>query len=173
MRAVRDNPALALKAEPATVMGERKGKGSLDARSLAQPCYLPEQNHRPPEEERRSTGGRKDAHQSVRKAHAQKALSQDPKSKVVDFVAQLEVKVGGVWQPVTRYDCAMTSLTPFIRPSSPTRLESESPPAADRRSRDLRMRAFPSAFHGQPSFDIGRDVPHHRTCAYRHVSRTA
>ena len=35
-----------------------------------------------------------------------KALSQDQKSKVVDFVAQLEVKVGGVWQPVIRYDCA-------------------------------------------------------------------
>ena len=28
------------------------------------------------------------------------------KNKVVDFVAQLEVKVGGVWQPVIRYDRA-------------------------------------------------------------------
>jgi hypothetical protein len=25
---------------------------------------------------------------------------------VVDFVVQLEVNVGGVWQPVIRYDCA-------------------------------------------------------------------
>lgn len=28
------------------------------------------------------------------------------KGKVVDFVVQLEVKVGGRWQAVIRYDCA-------------------------------------------------------------------
>ena len=28
------------------------------------------------------------------------------KGKVIDFVVQLEVKVGGEWKPVVRYDCA-------------------------------------------------------------------
>jgi hypothetical protein len=38
----------------------------------------------------------------TRKRHFHKT----EKGKVVDFVVQLEVKVGGVWQPVIRYDCA-------------------------------------------------------------------
>jgi hypothetical protein len=37
---------LALKSKPATGMGRGK-VGSLDARSLAQPCYLTEEQHRP------------------------------------------------------------------------------------------------------------------------------
>jgi hypothetical protein len=51
MRAVQDNPAPRPKDETGHRDGERKRRGSLDARSLAQPCYLPEEIHRPPERE--------------------------------------------------------------------------------------------------------------------------
>ena len=40
--------------------------------------------------------------ENARKRHSHKAT----KGKVVDFVVQLEVKVGGLWKPVIRYDCA-------------------------------------------------------------------
>ena len=52
MRAARDNPAPRPKIETGHRDGERKGGPSLDARSLAQPCYLPEEQHRPLEGER-------------------------------------------------------------------------------------------------------------------------
>jgi hypothetical protein len=39
---------------------------------------------------------------NVRKRHSHKT----EKGKVVDFVVQLEVKVGGTWKAVIRYDCA-------------------------------------------------------------------
>lgn len=40
--------------------------------------------------------------ENARKRHFHKTA----KGKVVDFVVQLEVKVGGSWMPVIRYDCA-------------------------------------------------------------------
>ncbi len=40
--------------------------------------------------------------ENARKRHSHKT----DKGKVVDFVVQLEVKVGGSWVPVIRYDCA-------------------------------------------------------------------
>ena len=52
-------------------------------------------------------------------------------------------------------------------PSSPARLASGSPPAADRYSLDLRIWNSPSAFHGQPSGDKDRDAPHPHTCGAR------
>ena len=52
-------------------------------------------------------------------------------------------------------------------PSSPARLASGSPPAADRYSQDLRIWNSPSAFHGQPSGDKDRDAPHPHTCGAR------
>jgi hypothetical protein len=39
--------------------------------------------------------------ENARKRHSHKT----DKGKVVDFVVQLEVKVGGLWRPVIRYDC--------------------------------------------------------------------
>ena len=38
----------------------------------------------------------------ARKRHVHKT----ERGTVVDFVVQLEVNVGGIWQPVIRYDCA-------------------------------------------------------------------
>ena len=40
--------------------------------------------------------------ENARKRHSH----ETDKGKVVDFVVQLEVKVGGTWMPVVRYDCA-------------------------------------------------------------------
>jgi hypothetical protein len=40
--------------------------------------------------------------ENARKRHTHKT----DKGKVVDFIVQLEVKVGGTWIPVIRYDCA-------------------------------------------------------------------
>ena len=40
--------------------------------------------------------------EDARKRHFHKTL----RGKVVNFVVQLEMKVGGVWKPVIRYDCA-------------------------------------------------------------------
>jgi len=40
--------------------------------------------------------------EKARKRHHHKT----DKGRVVDFVVQLEVKVGGLWMPVIRYDCA-------------------------------------------------------------------
>lgn len=40
--------------------------------------------------------------ENARKRHSHKT----DKGKVIDFVVQLEVKVGGIWKPVIRYDCA-------------------------------------------------------------------
>ena len=40
--------------------------------------------------------------ENARKRHSHKT----DKGKVIDFVVQLEVKVGGTWMPVIRYDCA-------------------------------------------------------------------
>jgi len=40
--------------------------------------------------------------ENARKRHSHKT----DKGKVVDFLVQLEVKVGGLWKPVIRYDCA-------------------------------------------------------------------
>jgi len=40
--------------------------------------------------------------ENARKRHTHKT----DKGKVVDFIVQLEVKVGGIWKPVIRYDCA-------------------------------------------------------------------
>lgn len=40
--------------------------------------------------------------ENARKRHSHKT----DKGKVVDFVVQLEVKVGNSWKPVIRYDCA-------------------------------------------------------------------
>lgn len=50
MRAVRDNPAPRLKVETGHRDGERTKIGSLDARSQAQPCYLPDELYRHMEE---------------------------------------------------------------------------------------------------------------------------
>jgi hypothetical protein len=40
--------------------------------------------------------------ENARKRHHHKT----DKGQVVNFVVQLEVKVGGLWMPVIRYDCA-------------------------------------------------------------------
>jgi len=47
MRAIRDSLAPRPKVETGHRDGERKGRPSLDAHSLAQPCYLPEEMQRP------------------------------------------------------------------------------------------------------------------------------
>ena len=39
---------------------------------------------------------------NARKRHSHKT----ERGKVVDFAVQLEVKIGDVWMPVIRYDCA-------------------------------------------------------------------
>ena len=40
--------------------------------------------------------------ENARKRHSHKT----DKGRVIDFVVQLEVKVGDIWMPVIRYDCA-------------------------------------------------------------------
>ena len=40
--------------------------------------------------------------EDARKRHYHKT----EKSKVIDFVVQLEVKIGNEWKPVIRYDCS-------------------------------------------------------------------
>jgi hypothetical protein len=58
MRAVRDNPAPCPTVETGHKDGGRKRRGSLDARSLAQPCYRPPKYHRPLEGEGKKREGR-------------------------------------------------------------------------------------------------------------------
>ena len=67
MRAVRDNPAPRPRVETSHREGERKGRPSLDARSLAQPCYLPEEQHRPQGKEKVEE---EDRMESVHSMHA-------------------------------------------------------------------------------------------------------
>ena len=40
--------------------------------------------------------------ENARKRHFHKT----EKGRVIDFVVQLEVSVGGIWKPIIRYDCA-------------------------------------------------------------------
>src|SRR5947209_5296118 len=51
-------------------------------------------------------GVRKDIHQSFGGKCQKRHSHTTEKGKVVDFVVQLEVKVGGAWKAIIRYDCA-------------------------------------------------------------------